>query len=70
MTAGCSTNGSIVKTVNKFEIRKFMDDWYVLASGFTLLEKDVHKGLERYAWNKEKSRIDVDFTYWAHYDVE
>jgi apolipoprotein D and lipocalin family protein len=63
LTAGCSTTGSAVKTVDKVEISRFMGDWYVLAGRFTFLEKDVHNGLERYTWNEDKNRIDVDFTY-------
>jgi apolipoprotein D and lipocalin family protein len=63
VTAGCTTIGSNVKTVEKVEINKFMGDWYVLAGRFTFLEKDVHNALERYTWNQDKERIDVDFTY-------
>ncbi len=63
MTAGCSTTGNNVKTVEKVEIDKFMGDWYVLAGRFTFLEKEVHNGLERYTWNQDKKQIDVDFTY-------
>jgi apolipoprotein D and lipocalin family protein len=63
LTAGCSTTGSVVKTVSNVETSKFMGDWYVLAGRFTFLEKDVHNGLERYTWNDDKNRIDVDFTY-------
>lgn len=63
ITAGCSTNGVAMKTVDKVEIEKFMGDWYVLAGRFTFLEKNVHNGLERYTWNEKENRIDVDFTY-------
>jgi len=52
-----------VKTVERVDIQKFMGDWYVLAGRFTFLEKEVHNGLEKYTWNPEKERIDVDFTY-------
>jgi apolipoprotein D and lipocalin family protein len=60
---GCSTTGSKLKTVESVDINKFMGDWYVLAGRFTFLEKDVHNGFERYTWNKEEERIDVDFTF-------
>ncbi len=63
MTAGCSTTGSQLKSVEKVEINKFMGDWYVLAGRFTFLEKDVHNALETYTWNEDKERIDVAFTY-------
>ena len=52
-----------VKTVDKLDVNQFMGDWYVLAGRFTFLERDVHNGLERYTWNQEKERIDVDFTF-------
>lgn len=52
-----------MNTVEKVDIKRFMGDWYVLAGRFTFLEVDVHNGLESYTWNKEKNRIDVDFTY-------
>lgn len=52
-----------MKTVDQVDINRFMGDWYVLAGRFTFLEKDVHNGLERYKWNSEKNRIDIDFTY-------
>lgn len=52
-----------MNTVQKVEIEKFMGDWYVLAGRFTFLEVEVHNGLERYKWNSDQQRIDVDFTY-------
>lgn len=58
----CSTTTDY-KTVDKLELNRFMGDWYVLAGRFTFLEKNVHNGLERYTFNQEKNRIDVDFTY-------
>lgn len=63
ITAGCSTTGNTMKTVDRVEIDKFMGPWYVLAGRFTFLEKEVHNGLEKYTWNSDKERIDVDFTY-------
>lgn len=63
LAAGCSSIGDSMKTVDKVDINLFMGDWYVLAGRFTFLEKDVHNALERYTWNKDKQRIEVDFTY-------
>lgn len=60
---GPSLPGADVKTVKKVDIKKFMGPWYVLAGRFTFLEKDVHNGVERYTWNQETNRIDVEFTY-------
>ncbi len=62
VTTGCST-GNYMNTVEKVDVKKFMGSWYVLAGRFTFLETDVHNGLEKYTWNEEKQRIDVDFTY-------
>lgn len=61
--AGCTSTGNKMTTVKKVEIEKFMGDWYVLAGRFTLFEVDVHNGLEKYTWNQDQQRIDVDFTY-------
>lgn len=58
-----SAAGGQMSTVQNVVIDKFMGDWYVLAGRFTFLEVDVHNGLERYTWNQERERIDVDFTY-------
>lgn len=52
-----------MKTVESIDINQFMGSWYVLAGRFTFLEKEVHNGVEKYTWNKEKDRIDVEFTY-------
>ena len=52
-----------IPLVKQVDLPKFMGDWYVLAGRFTFFEKEVHNGLERYTWNQEKERIDVDFTY-------
>ncbi len=61
--AGCTTKGRTMNTVQKVELEKFMGEWYVLAGRFTFLEVDVHNGLEKYTWNQDQQRIDVDFTY-------
>ncbi|MGZ3691285.1 MAG: lipocalin family protein, partial [Pseudobdellovibrio sp.] len=60
---GCASPSFDFKTVDKVETEKFMGSWYVLAGRFTFLEVDVHNGLEKYSWNAEENRIDVDFTY-------
>jgi apolipoprotein D and lipocalin family protein len=40
-----------------------MGDWYVQAGRFTFLEKEVHDGRERYTWNEEKKRIDINYVF-------
>lgn len=61
--SGCSSTEEKMNTVKKVELERFMGDWFVLAGRFTFLETDVHNGLERYTWNAQEKRIDVDFTY-------
>lgn len=56
-------NSTPPKTVDRIELDRFMGDWYVLAGRFTVFETDVHNAKETYTWNKEESRIDIDFTY-------
>jgi apolipoprotein D and lipocalin family protein len=51
------------KTVAHVDRNRFMGDWYVQAGRFTPLEKDVNNALERYTWNEEKQRIEIDFSY-------
>ena len=60
---GCTSKGIKMNTVQNVNLDKFMGDWYVLAGRFTFLEVDVHNGIERYTWNQDKARIDVDFIY-------
>jgi apolipoprotein D and lipocalin family protein len=54
-----------VKTqvVNQVDIKRFMGDWFVIASIPTPFEKGVYNGLETYTWNEEEQRIDVSFTF-------
>ncbi len=51
------------KTVDHVERDRFMGAWYVQAGRFTPLEKDVTNALEKYTWNEEKKRIEIDFSY-------
>jgi apolipoprotein D and lipocalin family protein len=50
-------------TVARVEIPRFMGKWYVIACIPTFLEKGAFNATEAYAWNEEKDRIDVDFSY-------
>lgn len=63
MTLMASCSEKYMKTVDKVDIDRFMGNWYVVAGRFTLLEKNVHNGLETYTWNEQKQRIDIGFTY-------
>jgi apolipoprotein D and lipocalin family protein len=40
-----------------------MGTWYVQAGRFTMLEKEVHNGVETYKWNSKEKRIDIDFRF-------
>jgi apolipoprotein D and lipocalin family protein len=50
-------------TVDYVDRDRFMGTWYVMAGRFTPLEKDVFNAIEKYTWNEEKERIDIDFSY-------
>ncbi|WP_419172017.1 lipocalin family protein [Halobacteriovorax sp.] len=51
------------KTVDYVDINRFMGKWYVLSARATFLEEGAHNSLEIYKWNKEKQRIDIDFSF-------
>ena len=51
------------KTVTYVDRDRFMGKWYVQAGRFSFLEKDVYNSVEKYTWNDEKKRIDVDFSF-------
>ena len=51
------------QVVSEVDIKRFMGDWYVIASIPTPFEKGVYNGLETYTWNQKEQRIDVSFTY-------
>ena len=59
----CSTGPKYTNIVEQVSIPEFMGAWYVQAGRFTPFEKDVYNGLEKYTWNQEKERVDIDFTY-------
>ena len=42
---------------------RFMGDWYVIAGRFTSFEDKAHNAIERYHWNEDKQRIDIDFSF-------
>jgi len=51
-----------IKTVEQVNLNKFMGDWYVIACIPTLIEKDVHNGIESYALDTDGS-IKTTFTF-------
>jgi apolipoprotein D and lipocalin family protein len=51
------------KTVAHVDIKKFMKSWYVIAGRLTPFENDAHSAIEKYTYNEEENRIDVDFTF-------
>ena len=51
------------KTVPDVELEKFMGKWYVIASRATSYEKNAFQAVEIYTFNKDKDRIDIDFTF-------
>lgn len=61
LLSGCAH--SYDQTVPYVDRDRFMGSWYVMAGRFTFLEKDVYNSVEKYTWNEEKQRIDIDFSY-------
>lgn len=62
LLTGC-TAVSYKKTVNEVDISKFMGKWYVIAGRLTFMEAGAHNAVEKYTWNSEEERIDIDFTF-------
>jgi apolipoprotein D and lipocalin family protein len=50
-------------TVSKVEISRFMGQWYVIANIPTFLEKNAFNATEKYTWNQDAQRIDIDFRF-------
>jgi apolipoprotein D and lipocalin family protein len=50
-------------TVDHIDIPKFMGLWYVWAGRTTFLERNAYSAIEKYTWNAEHDRIDIDFTF-------
>lgn len=61
-TSACASN-DFTKTVPYVDRDRYMGTWYVQAGRFTFLEQQVHNAIEKYSWNQEEERIEVDFTY-------
>lgn len=59
---GCSSM-NYSKTVKYVDIPRFMGPWHVWAGRTTFLENGAHNAVEKYTWNDEEKRIDVDFTF-------
>jgi len=47
----------------KIDLQRFMGKWYIIGSIPSFLDKNSANGVEEYARNAEKQRIDVTFTY-------
>jgi len=47
----------------KIDLQRFMGKWYIIGSIPSFLDRNSANGVEEYAWNAEKQRIDVTFTY-------
>lgn len=60
--SGCSSM-NYSKTVKEVDIPKYMGTWYVWAGRTTFMEKGAYNAIERYSWNEEKKRVDIDFTF-------
>ena len=51
-----------IKTVEQVNLNQFMGDWYVIACIPTLIEKDVHNGVESYQLSND-GKIKTTFTF-------
>ena len=51
-----------IKTVEQVNLNQFMGDWYVIACIPTLIEKDVHNGVESYQLSSD-GNIKTTFTF-------
>jgi apolipoprotein D and lipocalin family protein len=58
---GCKTMPAI-KTVDHVDLKRFMGDWYVIASIPTIFEKEVYNGIESYRL-AEDGTIQTTFTF-------
>lgn len=63
MSTGCAGSKNFNKTVDYVDMDRFMTNWYVIAGRLTSLEDGAHNAVEKYKWNSEKNRIDIDFTF-------
>lgn len=59
--AGCSSAPTI-DTVQRVDIKRFMGDWYVIASIPTFLEKDAYNAVESYRLNDDMT-VATTFTF-------
>jgi apolipoprotein D and lipocalin family protein len=50
-------------TVSHVDIPRFMGSWYVWAGRTTFIERGAYGSIEKYTWNAQEDRIDVDFTF-------
>jgi apolipoprotein D and lipocalin family protein len=62
MMMGCSTT-KFDHTVSNVDIPRFMGTWYVWAGRTTFLERGAYASVEKYSWNTERQRIDIDFVF-------
>lgn len=61
LTLGCQTPQPI-HTVTHVDISRFMDDWYVIASIPTFVEKDAYNAVESYRLT-EDGKVETTFTF-------
>lgn len=59
----CSCSTKYDKTVTYVERDRFMGTWYVMAGRFTSIEKGGVNSVEKYTWNENEKRIDIDFRF-------
>ncbi len=63
VVTSCASTKEYTHTVQRANLQEYMGKWYVIAARPTFLEKNAYNPAENYEWNKEKQRVDIDFTY-------
>lgn len=63
--SGCAskTKEPRLQPAVKIDLNRYMGEWYVIADIPTGLERDAHNAVEKYTWNEEKKRIDIEYRY-------
>jgi apolipoprotein D and lipocalin family protein len=63
LTLSACNSTKFNKTIGFLDINRFMGKWYVIASRASFIEKGAYNTVEKYVWNQENNRIDIDFKF-------
>jgi apolipoprotein D and lipocalin family protein len=51
------------QTETPVDLSRYLGTWYVWTGRTTFVESGAHDAVEKYAWNTDKKRIDIDFSF-------